>query len=665
MMIKCIALENCGAYAGRHEIDLSADDNRPIVLVGGLNGGGKTTLFEAVLLCLYGMRYAKTTRKAYEKRLIQLMHRQRSGGLAGAEEWSSVAVRLMLHRNSRVEEYEVERRWRRSKDGAAEEMRVCMPGRDDTGLDMMGQDQMQAFVNGLVPRGMADLFFFDGEMIYQMAESGESAAIRQSFNSLLGLDTVEQLQSDLRTNLARSMTGGDRHLQEEFSNLNAEKEHTESDVTHLRERLIGKESDLARVRAGIEDAEARLDMVGGSYARNYQDAKARLEANKTKMEMIGRRIAESCSGELPFGLLPREMDGVGMQMGLDRAASQRMVEYETVQRTIERIKSAIESAGSIGGETSARVMAAVDGVLPDSPPEAQKEVFGFSVTQQEQIARVIDSASGEALEAAGSDAQEYARVREEADRMEDAVNRTPTDDEVGPIVSGIKKMYGEAGGLEAEIDHLEKEISAGEAMIKLVSSKIRGVLDGQYKNKKTQRMAELTGAVQKALDMYAERLRKEKMGLLESHIIEVTGMLMHKDMIKSVSIDTDTFEMRLRDAAGEVIPRESLSKGEQQMLATSVLWALARTSGRPLPFMIDTPLARLDQSHRFSLVEQFFPQASHQMLILSTDTEIGREEHSRLLPYISRSYTVRYDPESGSTRVRDGYFWDGDGNGIQ
>ena len=663
-MIKSIVLDNCGAYAGRHEIDLSADGNKPIVLVGGLNGGGKTTLFESVLLCLYGMRYAKITRKAYEKRLLQLMHRRISGGLAGAEEWSSVAVRFLLHRSSRVEEYEVERRWRRSKDGTIEKMRVYMQDSDDASLDMMGQDQMQAFVNSLVPRGMADLFFFDGEMIYQMAESGESAAIRQSFNSLLGLDTVEQLRSDLRTNLARNMTGDDKHLQEEFSNLNTEKECLESDVTHLRERLIGKESDLGRVRTGIENAETQLDMVGGSYARNYQDFKAKLATKKAMLEMIGRRIAESCSGELPFGLLPREMDDIGRQMEFDRAASQRMVEYDTVQRTVGRIKSAIESADWIRGDTATKVIAAVEGVLPDSPPETQREMFGFSVVQQEQVARVIDNASGKTLEAACKDAQEYARTREEANRIEDAVNRTPTDDEVGPIVSGIKKMYEEAGGLESEISHLEKEVSAGEAMIKLVSSKIRGILDGQYKNKKTQRMADLTKTIQRTLDMYAERLRKKKMGLLESHIIEVIGMLMHKDMIKSVSIDAETFEMRLYDARGEAIPRASLSKGEQQMLATSVLWALARTSGRPLPFMIDTPLARLDRSHRFSLIEQFFPQASHQMLILSTDTEIGKEEYSRLLPYVSRSYTVRYDHESGSTKVINGYFWDGNGDGV-
>ena len=88
------------------------------------------------------------------------------------------------------------------------------PNRGYADLDSVERDQWQSFINGLVPRGIAGLFFFDGEMVAQMAEEGESAAIRSSFNSLLGLDIVEQLQADLRTNLVRNLTGDDRHIRE-------------------------------------------------------------------------------------------------------------------------------------------------------------------------------------------------------------------------------------------------------------------------------------------------------------------------------------------------------------------------------------------------------------------------------------------------------------------
>ena len=665
MIIKQIVLYNCGAYAGKHIVDLTVEPNKPIVLIGGNNGGGKTTLFESILLCLYGMRYTKTTKKAYEKRLTQLIHRQKGDGLANTEEWSSVAVRLLIYKSGAVEEYEVQRRWRRAKDGAVEELAISRIHSDDddeeveADLNMMTLDQKQAVVNGLVPRGIADLFFFDGEKIHQIAENGESTAIKQSFNSLLGLDTVEQLQSDLRIILARSITGDDKHLQEKFSKLNTEKESLESSITHLRERLIYKESEINKIRSSIENAEAQLDIVGGSYARSYQDIKTKLATNKAKMEMVGRRIAELCAGELPFGLLNREMDNIKRQMELERRTSKAMTEYEAIQKTVFKIKSAIESVDDIQDQALAKITMAVDNALPPEPPKVQKnDMFGFSAMQQEFLTHVIDVASGKVLESASKDSQEYAMIREKVYNMEDAINRTPTDDEIGPIISKIKQMYEEAGRVEAEIAHLEKEIASGEAMIKIIISKIRGVLDGKYKNKKMQRMADLTILVQNALDGYSERLKKEKIGLLESHITNVINILMHKGMIKSVSIDTDTFEMRLYDSTNQLVPRDTISTGEHQMVATSVLWALARTSGRPLPFMIDTPLARLDRSHRINLIEQFFPQASHQILLLSTDEEIDEKKYPKLYPYISRSYTVQYDPESGSTKIKDGYFWD-------
>ena len=664
MLIKSVTLTNCGAYAGRHRFALATEENKPIILVGGRNGGGKTTLFDSVLLCLYGMRHAKTTKKAYEKRLMQLIHRRHGEGLTVSEEWSSISMEIVLYRSGRDEEYTVERRWRMSRDGITEEMHVETPSRED-GLDAMGRDQAQSFVNGLIPRGLADLFFFDGEMISQMAESGESAAMKSSFDSLLGLDMVKQLQADLSTNLARSMTGDDKHLREEYTRLTEQKEESERSVTRLRERLIHKESDLKRMRATIEDTEAQLDLLGGSYAKGYKGVKNELADKKTEMGEVGRHITELCASDLPFGLVREDMEGVRKQINADRVASQQAVEHNAIARTVYTIRSAIESLDDISPDVRGKIMPTLDGVMRDTVSEPHEEVFGFSVPQQEGIFHTIENASGVTLEAARREAQKYASIREDVARLESAIANTPADDEIGPMVSEINKMRNEAGRLEAEIDHLQDKISSGEAMIRHLSSKIRIVLDGQYKNKKTRRVAELTKSVQRALDMYAEKLRATKMNLLESNIMDVAGILMHKEIIKEVSIDTETFEMRLYDGDGSAIPRHSLAKGEQQMLATSVLWALARTSGRSMPFMIDTPMARLDQSHRNNLVEQFFPQTSHQMLILSTDTEIGAAEYAMLSPYVSRAYTVRYDPESRSTRIRDGYFWDRNGNEIR
>jgi len=108
---------------------------------------------------------------------------------------------------------------------------------------------------------------------------------------------------------------------------------------------------------------------------------------------------------------------------------------------------------------------------------------------------------------------------------------------------------------------------------------------------------------------------------------------------------------------GETIPTNRLSAGERQLFAISTLWGLARVSGRPLPNIIDTPLGRLDSKHRSNLVDNYFPHASHQVIILSTDEEINQSYLDRIKKHIGRSYKLLYCDKSASTEIRDGYFF--------
>ena len=105
------------------------------------------------------------------------------------------------------------------------------------------------------------------------------------------------------------------------------------------------------------------------------------------------------------------------------------------------------------------------------------------------------------------------------------------------------------------------------------------------------------------------------------------------------------------------IPKSDLSAGEKQIYAISMLWGLAKTSGRPLPIIIDTPLGRLDTDHRRLLTEHYFPFASHQVIILSTDSEIDQVYFRGLRQSISQAYRLDFSTEENGTKVNSGYFW--------
>ena len=195
-------------------------------------------------------------------------------------------------------------------------------------------------------------------------------------------------------------------------------------------------------------------------------------------------------------------------------------------------------------------------------------------------------------------------------------------------------------------------------MIVMLNAKIRESLTKNKLDKRRLAGLEMAPKIQDVLEEYAKSLRLKKVELLESNILDGITKLFHKkDFINKISIDPETFAVTLyRDE--EEITKEMLSKGELQIYATAIVWGLARTSGRPLPFIIDTPLARLDVEHRENLVANFYPYASHQTVIFSTNSEIIEPYHMQLKPYISRDFLIKYDSEKDRTLQSEGYFFE-------
>jgi DNA sulfur modification protein DndD len=166
--------------------------------------------------------------------------------------------------------------------------------------------------------------------------------------------------------------------------------------------------------------------------------------------------------------------------------------------------------------------------------------------------------------------------------------------------------------------------------------------------------------VQKTLKIFKEKLTLKKLNKLENEITECFRYLLYKsNLVYKVVIESNTFSLSLYDPQGKLLPKQRLSAGEKQLLAIAFLWGLARVSGKKLPIAIDTPLSRLDSSHRNNLIERYFPAASHQVILLSTDTEIGEKEIVTLRKQeaIAREYLLEYNTNDGHTVVKDGYFW--------
>ena len=163
---------------------------------------------------------------------------------------------------------------------------------------------------------------------------------------------------------------------------------------------------------------------------------------------------------------------------------------------------------------------------------------------------------------------------------------------------------------------------------------------------------------QNALAEFKEELIKLRVTQLEQLFIDAYRKLARKEDLKfSAKIDVDTFDVNLVDSAGVTINRKSLSAGEKQIFAFAILEALGKLSGRVLPVVVDTPLGRLDSIHRGKLVRNYFPEASEQVILLSTDTEVDEDFYQALASKISHAFEIEFDQKTRSSTVKEGYFW--------
>jgi len=162
---------------------------------------------------------------------------------------------------------------------------------------------------------------------------------------------------------------------------------------------------------------------------------------------------------------------------------------------------------------------------------------------------------------------------------------------------------------------------------------------------------------QEALNAFRQRVIERHIASIQNYVLESFRYLVRKkSLLSAVKIDPLTFSVELRSGDGKPMKPDRLSAGERQLLAVSLLWGLAKASRRPLPAIIDTPLGRLDSSHRKHLVERYFPRASHQVLLLSTDEEIRGKYLEAIRPSVGHSYLLEFDEAEQTSIVKPGYF---------
>ena len=656
MILRTIEIENFGLYAGRQVLDLvprkQPGRETPVVLFGGRNGAGKTTLLEAVRLALYGRRALghRVGQTEYETHLRARMHMGAGGHVAGS---ASVGLEFDYAEGGIVQRYRVVRRWTAKGAKAVETLILEKDGRP---VESVPREEWHHFLQELIPPGVSQLFFFDGEKIADIANDDVDDGLAEAVRGLLGIELVGRLRTDLGLFMARR---GKR----------------EDAATAIKlEAIVREETQLGEQIADLQELVAELTSRRSGQARQAANAKQRFTAEGG--DAVNKRATlEALSSELKHQLARREGELRDLAGGL--------LPFAMAPKLIARASEELSrSRGGTGAEAAAlrERLRAWRGT--GNPPRSAswkdnhwRDLDAFlsadaiaPIDQNEGPMDRIEAGERRALLAQLREVRETtvaksALIASELDRLTGRLREVEANlvrasgHAAGVILDELTLAEQQVGAIEAELRARSEELKGLEYRRANLKRERERLLNAQADAEAAEGRAAMAGRIGRALQQYEERLLETKLSRLQTEFVRCFNHLARKEgFVADVRIDSATFATTLIDRDGNEISKSALSAGEKQVYAIAMLWALARTSGRALPMIIDTPLARLDSVHRTALVERYFPEASHQVIVLSTDTEVDEGLLRKLMPAVSHTYRLDYDQERRSTTARPGYF---------
>ncbi len=664
MIIHRLELFNFAVY-GDQEFDLtphpSEGFNRPIVLIRGKNGTGKTTIIEAIRLCLHGSLALgeRVSRSAYEDHLAKRVH-----VTPGSDDDPSLTrVRLSFDYVSegRKRRYEVAREWRVVRGRLRERVQIREDGEALDELET--RDQKDSFLRDLVPAGLADVFFFDGERLYTLAENGAGdELLAGTLKRLFGLHLVERLQDDLDIYLSRQRSDGHQGiLQDQLYDLSEGMATLQSKRDGLRADLRAEEEAMDQLRRRIGRLEQRIANEGGWFAERLEDLKLKRERLEARIEMQRRRAQELASGLMPFAVAPEMCRRVAERLRLEAAYERRRAARRVLDDQIARISDDLTSSSfwdgtgvrdeSVRRSILTRLISALERAIPLPDVGEDDVILHVSERERQTLLNWIEQSMTQVPQAFCQTIGVLDDLEQEMERVDEAMQMVPADETLEPLMEELLRCNQRVGVLRKTIENLKEAMESVSFQLEQMGYQRERLRERIVERERKNRRIRLAGRTQLALTEYARVLRREKVRLLEKQMVSCFNKLCRKrGLVEAVEIDSETFTMTLY-RQGRSFDYEQLSAGERQLLAMATMWALREVSGVPMPVVIDTPLGRLDGDHRLSVAQHYFPQAGHQAILLATEVEVDDQMLAWLAPAISRAYYLAYDATRGETVV--------------
>ena len=642
MIIRELVLHNFGVYASTNVFEFHGE--KPVVLIGGMNGRGKTTFLEAVLLSLYGANsfaYSESKYKTFGQYLKSFVNTS-DGTL-------ETYVDLEFSVDSEV--YRVHREWSGAKQRILETIKVYKDGEYNQFLT----DNWTMFIENILPSGLSNFFFFDGEKIAELAVEDTSTQMKESIKNLLGISVLDLLKGDLGRIINRTtknqIAGSEaKEIEELRKKRDQAIRNLEEINVEIAELEILKEESLQKLEKKRQEYSAK----GGDIVTQRQELFNQRSIVSSHIETLKEQLIMDAASELPLILVTELLRNIRENAEIEQDQRMLAVALKKMRTLLPEYLKESEA----DRKATERFITFIDRKMgkPASPVSyklSDTSLFKLQVLLDDQLFATMFSVSDHQ--------RELEKLQEKIDQLDSYMAVDIDEKAIAKIYREIKELEQEIIDIGVKLERKveERRTCHGEAISaeSVFKKHVEAYLKRVELNDDGERIIKYSHIANTILEEYKIRLQQKKINVVaETMTVCYKKLANKKNLIERVDINPVTLDLSYINANEEVVNKASLSAGEKQLMVISLLWALAICSKKKLPVIIDTPLSRLDSAHRVSLIQTYFPQASDQTIILSTDSEIDQNYYEIMKNDIGDEFTLIYDDVTKSTTIRQGYF---------
>lgn len=644
---KGIGIQNLGPYRERQYLDLRVKAGRPIVLIKALNGSGKTTLLTCLQVALYGSKALGNTKTTEYEQLIRGLHRDDAHGLA------RIDLDLTIEADGEREELCVTREWTLASK-LSERLIVSRDGTADIQLC----NEWDEFLDGILPAELVQLFLFDGEKIEALANPRTLPdMLRRATEAFLGIGGIDSLSKDLiaverRSVLhAKEVSSDFEQAKQEFETFEQQLTTAQEAVEILKQTLPSAQTLVEETSKAYERASAHAQRSGLAAFQKASEIRAAEQHARAQVSAAAAAVREALADPYaPLAGLGELWDQYKQQWSDEqetRASKQLLGEIERRDRRVIR---------ALGDQLPAKAMAALKQTLNNDAQRYQKAanrpVILCEAPDPETVEPLIKAADQRYRQAQIHHSKAKAKLAE----LERQVAAIPAGEQLADILAELERRTADRSHAEAKLQSIQQQLEEQQSLRDHLAMRANAArqrmnkdFQGQALDMKAIAAAQRTRSV---LALFKDRLLASKAQWLSEKITEeFRGLMRKQKLVSAVKVDPESYAVSIIGGNDKELPMERLSAGERQLLAIAVLSALIRERKGYFPVVVDTPLARLDRSHRESLIRRFFAKVSHQVMVLSTDEEVEGSVYDEMSRFTSAAYLIEFSDSARSSRV--------------